>query len=138
MEPVTRVARRRSVKRTAPMIVIAALAVVPVAQAKLQVRMALSDPRPSVGQPVEVKLHTSPVMSRDWSLRLVALPPGVTLYRGLVDERRYAVALRREGRGWRATVRFRRPGRWRLVVPNYGAPGYAMPPPIVRVVSVAR
>ena len=138
MEPARRVARRSGVSRIAFAVLVAALAVVPVAEAKFRLRMVLSDGHPRVGQPVEVKLHTDPVLDRDSSLRLVALPPGVPLYGGLVDERLYRVRVVREGRGWRATVRFRRPGRWRLVVPNWGAPGYAIPPPIVRVVPVTR
>jgi hypothetical protein len=126
------------VKQIAPVLLVAALAVVPAAEAKGRLRMVLSDGHPTVGQPVDVKVHMNPVVPRDRSLRLVAIPPGVGLYGALVDEPRYAVPLRREGRGWRATVRFPRPGRWRLVVPNWGAPGYAIPPPIVRVVSVTR
>ena len=85
-----------------------------------------------------MRVHTNPVLENRFTLRLVAVPPRVGLYRALADEDRYAVRLRREGRGWRATVRFERPGRWRLVVPNWGAPGYAIPPPVVRVVSVTR
>jgi hypothetical protein len=138
MEPAARVARRRGVRRIALAVLVAALVAVPVAEAKFRIRMVLSDGHPSVGQAVDVKLHTDPVLDRGHSLRLLAIPPRVGLYGALAEESRYAVRVRREGRGWRATVRFRRPGNWRLVVPNWGAPGYAIPPPIVRVVPVTR
>jgi hypothetical protein len=138
MEPAARVARRSSVRRIALAALVAALVAVPVAEAKFRLRMVLSDGHPTVGQRVDVKLHTNPVLESGHSLRLVAIPPGVRLYGALAEETRYAVPVRREGRGWRATVRFRRAGNWRLVVPNWGAPGYAIPPPIVRVVPVAR
>jgi hypothetical protein len=115
-----------------------ALVLVPAAEAKFRLRMVLSDGHPSVGQTVRVTVHANPVQPPHASLRLLAIPPGVRLYGALASERRYAVPLVREGRGWRATVRFRRAGRWLLVVPNWGAPGYAIPPPIVRVVPVTR
>jgi hypothetical protein len=137
MEPARRVARTSGVKRIAPLVLVAALVAVPVAEAKFRIRMVLGDATPAVGQAVDVKVHTDPVLQDRFSLRLVAIPPGVGLYSALSDEDRYAVRIRREGRGWRATVRFARPGRWRLVVPNWGVQGYAIPPPIVRVVRVA-
>jgi hypothetical protein len=138
MEPAARVARRSGVRRIALAVLAAALVAVPVAEAKFRLRMVLSDGHPTVGQAVDVKLHTDPVLPRNMSLRLLAIPAGVGLYGALAEEDRYAVQVRREGRGWRATVRFRRAGNWRLVVPNWGAPGYAIPPPIVRVVRVTR
>jgi hypothetical protein len=138
MELAARLARTRTVRRIAPFLLAAALVVVPVAHAKFRLRMVLSDGQPKVGQTVRVTLHANPVQPRDTSLRLLAIPPGVRLYGALSTESRYAVPVVREGRGWRAVVRFRRPGRWRLVVPNWGAPGYAIPPPIVRVVPVTR
>ena len=138
MEPATPVARRRGVTRIVLSLFIGALIVAPAAQAKFTIRMTLSDPTPALGQAVDVKIHTNPVLEDRFSIRLVAIPPGVGLYGALSDEDRYAVRIRREGRGWRATVRFPRPGRWRLVVPNWGVQGYAIPPPIVRVVPVSR
>jgi hypothetical protein len=126
------------VKRLAFLVLVAALIAVPAAEAKFRIRMVVSDGSPTVGQAVDVRVHTNPVLGQRFVLRLVAIPPRVGLYSALWDEDRYAVELRREGRGWRATVRFGRPGRWRLVVPNWGAPGYAIPPPVVRVVSVTR
>jgi hypothetical protein len=124
--------------RTALVVLGIALVAVPVAEAKFRLRMVLSDGHPTVGQRVDVKLHANPVQPRTASLRLLAIPPGIGLYGALAEESRYAVPVRREGQGWRATVRFRRPGSWRLVVPNWGAPGYAIPPPIVRIVRVTR
>jgi len=37
---------------------------------------------------------------------------------------------------WRGVARLPRKGRWELVVPNWVAVGYAIPPPLVRVVVV--
>jgi hypothetical protein len=37
---------------------------------------------------------------------------------------------------WTGAIRFPRPGRWLLVVPNGPTVGYSIPPPVVRVVSV--
>ena len=58
--------------------------------------------------------------------------------RQLFDEASHRVPLVRMGDRWAANVRFPRPGSWRLVVPNWGAPGYAIPPPVIRVVRVTR
>jgi hypothetical protein len=124
------------VKRVVLALFVVGLIAVPTAEAKFRIRMVLSDGSPAVGEAVDVKVHTNPVLEERFTLRLVAIPPRVGLYRALAHEDRYAVRLRREGRGWRATVRFARPGSWRLVVPNWGAPGYAIPPPVVRVVRV--
>lgn len=37
---------------------------------------------------------------------------------------------------WRAQVTLKRPGLWRLVIPNWSLQGYAMPLPLVRTVRV--
>jgi hypothetical protein len=60
------------------------------------------------------------------------------MYDAIKAEERHGVELTRHGATWRGVVRFRRAGRWLLVVPNWGAPGYALPPPVVRSVRVAR
>jgi len=47
-----------------------------------------------------------------------------------------ASAKRIDPKTWRATIRFPRAGRWRLVVPNECAPGYMYPWPAARSVLV--
>jgi len=114
----------------------ASLAVAPEAEAKFRIALALSDPTPTVGQRVSVVIRADVRPEAGLVMRLLAVPPGVGLYAALRREDRFSVPLVRKGAVWRGTVRFRRPGRWRLVVPNWGAPGYAMPPPVVRLVPV--
>jgi hypothetical protein len=74
--------------------------------------------------------------ARQHTMRLVAVPPGAGIYTALGDEARYAVRLTLSGATWRGVVRLRRPGTWKLVVPNWGAVGYAIPPPVIRRVTV--
>lgn len=37
---------------------------------------------------------------------------------------------------WQARVAVKRPGAWRLVIPNWSLQGYAMPLPLVRTIRV--
>jgi hypothetical protein len=115
-----------------------ALAAASAAEAKLRITLTLSDPTPTVGQTLRATVRIPEPFARDrhLSMRLVAVPPGTGLYAALRAERRHGVALVRDGAAWTGRVRLTRPGRWRLVVPNFGAPGYAMPPPVVEVVRV--
>ena len=69
-------------------------------------------------------------------MRLIAVPPGMGMYDAIKAEKRYGVALTKRGATWRGTFRFPRRGRWLLVVPNWGAPGYALPPPVIKKVRV--
>jgi hypothetical protein len=130
------------VKRLVPvrlvLVLCLALVAVPVADAKLRVTLRLSDPTPTAGQAVRATVRVPEQFAdvRQLELRLVAVPPGTGLYAALRAERRHRVALVRHGATWTGRVRFTRPGRWRLVVPNVGAPGYAIPPPVVQVVRV--
>lgn len=49
----------------------------------------------------------------------------------------FLTPLKRVGRrAWRTTIRFPRPGAWRLIVPNECADGYRYPPPVEHVVTV--
>jgi hypothetical protein len=81
-------------------------------------------------------------------MRLIAVAPGIglsTAVRGFVGGT-VDVPLRRLGfeptvvrtspKSWRTTIRFPRPGRWRLVVPNECAPGWMSPWPALRSVLV--
>ena len=81
-------------------------------------------------------------------MRLIAVAPGVGAYKavaafvggdGSVSLRRLGFELkvvRTNARTWRSTIRFPRPGLWRLVVPNECAPGYMFPLPVNRPVDV--
>ena len=113
-----------------------ALALAPAAAAKYRISLTLSTQQPRVGQLVLVSLRTDVPAGQAGTLRLVAVPPGMTIYAALRAEERHRLPLVGIGDRWAANVRFSRPGSWRLVVPNWGAPGYAIPPPVVRVVRV--
>ena len=120
-----------------------ALAAASAASAKMRITLTLADSTPTVGQAVRVAVRADLAGEEDmhpqgFRLRLIAVPPGVNVYTALDDERRYGVKLTRSGTTWRGTVRLRRPGQWQLVVPNWGAPGYAVPPPLIRAVIVRR
>jgi hypothetical protein len=130
-----------------------ALALAPVAGAKGKMTMSLGDSTPAVAQAVTVALKMEFALDADAKVMVIAVAPGKNMYDLMsrftnpadpanasvrVPRDGFAVDLARLGpHRWRAFVRFPRPGRWRLVVPNWGgAPGYAMPPPIVRMVTV--
>ncbi len=118
---------------------IAALVVAAVpADAKFRMTLTLSDRTPTTGQLVRVTLRTdlSREEARAATMRLLTVPPGTFVDRALDHEGPYRIRLTRTESTWRASIRFQRPGRWQLVVPNWGAPGYAIPPPIVREVVV--
>jgi hypothetical protein len=114
----------------------AALALAPAATAKYRITLALSAQQPRVSQLVVVRIGVDVPPSQAGTLRLVLVPPRVGIYTALRDEAHYRVPLVRSGTGWRAVVRFTRRGTWQLVVPNWGAPGYAIPPPVIRAVRV--
>lgn len=49
----------------------------------------------------------------------------------------FALRMHRSGPyTWRARVAVKRPGTWRLVIPNWSLQGYAMPLPLVRTIRV--
>lgn len=120
---------------------VATLAVVVVsAAAKFRMTLTLSDRTPTTGQLIRVTLRTdlSREEARAATMRLLSVPPGTFVDQVLDRERPYRMRLTRTESTWRASIRFPRPGHWKLVVPNWGAPGYALPPPIVREVVVTR
>lgn len=133
-------------RRVGVLVVLAVLVVAPVADAKFGIRLALSHDEPVMGQSVDVTLQVERPLAAGETLRLIAVPPGVDIYSALsrlVGSRAagplggaFEVPLTGSGAVWRGQMRFPRAGRWRLVVPNWGAPGYAMPPPVVQVVAV--
>ncbi len=120
--------------------VAALVAAVAPAEAKFRMTLTLSDRTPAVGQRIRVTLRTdlSREDARTVTMRLLTVPPGTFVDRVLDNESPFRIRLTRTESTWRASIRFQRPGRWKLVVPNWGAPGYAIPPPIVREVVVTR
>jgi hypothetical protein len=121
------------------------------AGAKLGMSLTLGDSTPVVGQSITAVLRTDrDAIPVNGTPRLVAVAPGRPLYevigtvtgasskpRAQVPRDGFGVELARVGpRRWRAFVHFPRPGRWLLVIPNWG-PGYSIPPPIVHPVQVA-
>ena len=115
----------------------AGLAAASAAEAKYAIRLTLSDATPVVAQEVRVEVRIPERHADDAVMRLVAVPPGMSKYRAIREEKRYGIPLTQDGPTWRGSVRFRRAGAWLLVVPNWGAPGYAIPPPVQRTVRVA-
>jgi hypothetical protein len=127
--------------------VVAVLAFVPAAEAKFRMTLALHPAAAIVGDQVQVVLTTDTTLPPDHRLRLVAVAPGVEMYTAIKSLFRapgaenpygsHAWFERVGAREWRATVGFTAPGRWLLVIPNWGPVGYALPPPVVRAVQVA-
>ena len=62
-----------------PLLAVAALVAVPTAEGKFRIRLVLSEDTPAVGQAVDVKVHTSPVLADRFRLRLVVVPPRLAL-----------------------------------------------------------
>ena len=114
------------------------LAAASAAQAKFAIRLTLSDATPVVAQEIRVAVHIPERYAADAVMRLVAVPPGMSKYQAIRQEERYGVPLTQHDTTWRGSFRFRRAGTWLLVVPNWGAPGYAIPPPVERAVRVVR
>jgi hypothetical protein len=123
-----------------------ALLAVPSAAAKFRMSLSLSAEIPAVDQPVELTLETDTKLPPDHRLRLVAVAPGVEMYSAIRSALRapetpselgfHTWLIRTGPLTWGATVRFTRPGRWLLVIPNWGHIGYALPPPVRQPVRV--
>lgn len=125
-----------------------ALCVAPAATAKFRLSLALGDGSPTVGQPITVVLRA--VIDLDYDLELIAVAPGKSWYDvvGVVtgDSVLAKASIPRDGfavpvvrvapNRWRAFVTFPRAGRWRLIVPNWGPNGFAIPPPLTLTVVV--
>lgn len=117
-------------KQLAAFLSVAALvALVPArsAEAKFSITLALQPKRPIAGQPVRVVMRTGASLPKKHGLKLTAIGPWRTSF----GQTFFDVRLVRLGpRQFTATVRFPYSGRWRLIVPNWGAPGSAYPPPV--------
>ncbi len=125
-----------------------ALFLAPTASAKVKLWLTLSDRTPAVRQPVTVVLHSE--VRLDFNLKLIAVAPGKDWFDvvGTVtgDSREARATIPRDGfaipvvrlapKRWRAVVRFPRPGRWRLVIPNEAPTGIMLPPPVMVPVAV--
>jgi hypothetical protein len=128
--------RRR--RRLAPAVAGAALAlaIASPAYAKFPITLTLSDVTPRAGQQIRVAVSIPQRYATGANMRVVAVPPGMGMYAAIKAEERHGLELTKRGATWRGTFRFPRAGRWLLVVPNWGAPGYALPPPVIRKVRV--
>lgn len=108
------------------------------AAAKVTITLTVSNGSPHTGENVRVVLRSDLPLAeaRTARMRVLSLPPGTELYAALRDEKPFLLTLTRRGSTWYARTQFARKGTWRLVVPNFGAPGFAVPPPIVLRVDV--
>ncbi len=134
--------------RVVATIAVLALFVAPAATAKFRLSLALGAGSPKAGQPITVVLRSG--IDLEYDLELIAVAPGRSWYDvvGVVtgDSRIAKATIPRDGfavpvvrvapNRWRALVTFPRAGRWRLIVPNWGPDGFAIPPPLTRTVVV--
>lgn len=132
MDPTAPLRCRRGVK-TFGAIGLVALVVCAPAVAKFSISIRASDTTPTVGQRVTLTVHSGQAV--DYDLRLIAVAPGQPVFRVVAtitgDTSRPDPNVARHGfeidltrtapNRWRGVARFRRPGGWRMVVPN-GAP----------------
>jgi hypothetical protein len=103
------------------------------AQAKFGISLTVQPAQVWARQPAKVIVRTGIVLPRQHGLELDVVGPWHAKYGTSFFEPR----LRRIGsKTYVATVRFPRGGRWRLIVPNWGAPGSASPPPVDRAIRV--
>ena len=132
------------------LVVAAGLVIVPAAPAKFGMTLLLGKRSPHPGQPFTVSLRTDVELPPEHELQLVAVAPGTfrsnvlgavtgasRTSTAVVPRDGFEITLTRVGPDrWRGLARLPRTGRWELVVPNWDAAGYAIPPPLVRVVVV--
>jgi hypothetical protein len=116
-----------------------ALVVCSAAFAKFRITITPSDPTPAVGQRVAFVVRGERRL--DWNLRLIAVAPGQPVFRVVatitgdtshpdphVARHGFEIHLTRIAPDrWRGAARFSRPGRWRVVVPNWARAGVVMP-----------
>ena len=103
------------------------------AEAKFRITLTVEPAHVWAKQPARILIHTSRVLARKHGLRLNVVGP----YYASTGNPYFEPRLRRTGpKTYTATVRFPRGGLWRLIVPNWGAPGSASPPPVDRRVRV--
>ena len=109
------------------------------ALAKFRIAIGVGDATPAVGQRVTVSVRSDQEL--DYDLRLIAVAPGQPVFRVVatitgdtgrplanVERHGFEVELTRTAPDrWRGFATFRRAGRWRLVVPNWGPVGVVVP-----------
>jgi hypothetical protein len=130
---------------------LAAALLAPAASAKGKMTLTVGDRTPAAGQAVTVVMRYEEVLRPSATIRVIAVAPkrswfdvvgvvvgGASFPQADIPRDGFAVELARVApHRWRGTVRFPRPGRWLVVVPNYAdAPGFALPPPIMCTVTV--
>jgi hypothetical protein len=120
------------------------------ALAKFQISVAATDTTPAVGQRVTMIVRSERKL--DYNLRLIAVAPGQNIFRVVAtitgDTNRPDPNIARNGfevplvrmapNRWRGTVRFRRTGRWRVVVPNWAPAGVVIPAGVARLTLAVR
>jgi len=139
-------------RASAALVVAFALAVAPAATAKFRMRLTVAPAQPRAHTVVHVAIRADEPLGHGAVMKLAVVAPGAALMdvvakvagqggsatsypRVLRDS--FAVRLRRVSAStWRGAFRFPGAGSWRLVVPNWGAPGYASPLPLVRSIRV--
>jgi hypothetical protein len=144
MDPIARW-RRRSGVRALAVTGLAALVLCAPALAKFRISIAASDKTPAVGQRVTVVVRSERAL--DFDLRLIAVAPGQQVFRVVAtitgDTSRPDPNIRRHGfeielarvapDRWRGFVPLPRPGRWRVVVPNWAPAGVVIPAGVARL-----
>lgn len=111
----------------------AALVLTPAVEAKFDISLTVGPARPIAGDPVRVTMLTGVVLPKRHGMRLNAVGP----WRDEFGQGFFEARLVRIGpRAFTAKIRFPYAGRWRLIVPNWGAPGSAFPAPVDRPVRV--
>ena len=134
MEPMSLAGRnRRMAKSLMATLAAAVLVFAPDAEAKFEISLSVTPARPVAGGVVRVIMRTEIVVPERHGMRLNTVGPWrTTSGQGFFEPRLVRMGLR----VYTATFRFPYPGRWRLIVPNWGAPGSAWPPPVDRRVVV--
>jgi len=127
-----------------------ALGLTSTASAKFPIELSLSSDEPTVGEAVRIVVRTDTRQARGCKMQLLALAPGISKNRALAafisggigvigpsgpsfhrirptPRMGFLVRMARTGpKTWRRIIRFPRAGRWRLIVPNWCAPGYVL------------
>jgi hypothetical protein len=115
------------------------------ALAKFQISVAANDTTPAVGQRVTMTVRSERRL--DYNLRLIAVAPEKNIFRVVatitgdtshpdpnIARNGFEVPLVRIAPDrWRGTARFRRTGRWRVVVPNGAPVGVVIPAGVARL-----
>lgn len=109
------------------------------ALAKFALTLSATDETPAVGQRVTLVVKSDRAL--DHNLRLIAVAPGKPVFRVVatitgdtsypiqnVARSGFEISLTRVSpKRWRGHVRFHQPGRWHVVVPNFGPVGVIIP-----------